>query len=243
MTIKLIVNGANGRMGQVFVKTTMEHDDLSLVAETGRQDNLVETIQQTQADVVVDLTTADAAYGNALAIIQAGARPVIGTSGLSLEQVKELQAEAARSKLGGIIAPNFSIGAVLMMRYAKDAARYFNNIEVIEHHHDKKADAPSGTAMKTAQLMAESRQQKPAPLVEKELLPGARGANHEEIHIHSVRLPGRVAHQEVIFGGTGEILTIRNDAIDRSCYMPGIVLSCRKVMELDHLVYGLEDIL
>ena len=230
-------------MGKESVKAVSEDPDLDLVAQTDLGDNLPGEISQTKAQVVVDFTTATAAMKNADCIIESGARPVIGTSGLLPEQVAELQKLCNKQNLGGIIVPNFAIGAVLMMKYSQDAAKYFPHVEVIEMHHDRKVDAPSGTAIKTANLLAESRGLVPQTVNEKEILSGARGANAENIRIHSVRLPGLVAHQEVIFGGQSQTLTIRHDSIHRDSFMPGVCLACKKVMDLNELVYGLEHLL
>lgn len=230
-------------MGQESVKAVSKDPDLDLVAQTDLGDKLPGIIDQTKAQVVVDFTTAAAAMKNADCIIKSGARPVIGTSGLLPEQVTELQKLCNKQNLGGIIVPNFAIGAVLMMKYSQDAAKYFPNVEVIELHHDLKVDAPSGTAIKTANLLAESRALAPPTVDEKEILSGARGANAEKIRIHSVRLPGFVAHQEVIFGGQSQTLTIRHDSIHRDSFMPGVCLACKKVMDLNELVYGLEHLL
>ena len=241
--IRVLINGSKGRMGKESVKAVSEDPDLDLVAQTDLGDNLPGEISQTKAQVVVDFTTAAAAMKNADCIIESGARPVIGTSGLLPEQVAELQKLCNKQNLGGIIVPNFAIGAVLMMKYSQDAAKYFPHVEVIEMHHDRKADAPSGTAIKTANLLAESRGSAPPTVDEKEILSGARGANAEDIRIHSVRLPGLVAHQEVIFGGQSQTLTIRHDSIHRDSFMPGVCLACKKVMDLNELVYGLEHLL
>ena len=230
-------------MGKESVKAVSEDPDLDLVAQTDLGDNLSGEISQTKAQVVVDFTTATAAMKNADCIIESGARPVIGTSGLLPEQVAELQKLCNKQNLGGIIVPNFAIGAVLMMKYSQDAAKYFPHVEVIEMHHDRKVDAPSGTAIKTANLLAESRGLVPQTVDEKEIFSGARGANAEDIRIHSVRLPGLVAHQEVIFGGQSQTLTIRHDSIHRDSFMPGVCLACKKVMDLNELVYGLEHLL
>ncbi|MEC9219924.1 MAG: 4-hydroxy-tetrahydrodipicolinate reductase, partial [SAR324 cluster bacterium] len=186
---------------------------------------------------------ASSALNNTVSIIESGARPVIGTSGLLPEEIAELQALCTKHKLGGIIAPNFAIGAVLMMKYSQDAVKYFPHAEVIELHHDGKVDAPSGTAIKTANLLAESRSSVPKKIADKEIISGARGANAENIRVHSVRLPGLVAHQEVIFGGQSQTLTIRHDSIHRDSFMPGVCLACKKVMDLNELVYGLEHLL
>ena len=231
-------------MGQESVKAVTEAPDLDLVAQTDLGDNLSETINKTQAQVVVDFTTAAVVMENAKAIIESGARPVIGTSGLLPEQVGNLQELCNKHNNGGVIVPNFAVGAVLMMKYAKDAAKYFPNVEVIELHHDLKKDAPSGTAIKTANLLAESRKSVHGKIIdEKEILPGARGAESQDIRIHSVRLPGMVAHQEVIFGGKSQTLKIRHDSIHRDSFMPGVCLACKKVMHLKELIYGLEHLL
>lgn len=240
---KILINGSKGRMGQESVKAVNADPELELVAETDIGENLIAAVQKSGAEVVVDFTIAAVAMESAIEIIKSGARPVIGTSGLLPEQVAKLQSLCAEKKLGGVIAPNFAIGAVLMMKYAQDAVKYFPHVEVIELHHDRKADAPSGTAIKTANLLAEARTNIPASIKEKEILQGARGANSENIRVHSVRLPGLVAHQEVLFGGQSQTLTIRHDSIHRDSFMPGVCLACKKVMELDELIYGLEHLL
>jgi 4-hydroxy-tetrahydrodipicolinate reductase len=242
--IRVLINGSRGRMGQESVKAITEAPDLDLVAQTDLGDNLSETIKKTRAQVVVDFTTAAVVMENAAAIIESGARPVIGTSGLLPEQISRLQELCKKNNNGGLIAPNFAVGAVLMMKYAQDAAKYFPNVEVIELHHDRKTDAPSGTAIKTANLLAESRKSVHEKIIdEKEILPGARGAESQDIRIHSVRLPGMVAHQEVIFGGKSQTLKIRHDSIHRDSFMPGVCLACKKVMHLKELIYGLEHLL
>ena len=230
-------------MGQESVKAVSADPELDLVAQTDLGDNLPEIIDQTKAQVVVDFTTAAVAMETSADIIQAGARPVIGTSGLLPEQVAELKNLCKKQKLGGVIAPNFAIGAVLMMKYSQDAAKYFPHAEVIEMHHDGKVDAPSGTAIKTANLIAVARSSVPQKIAEKEIITGARGANAEDVRIHSVRLPGLVAHQQVLFGGQSQTLTIRHDSIHRDSFMPGVCLACKKVMDLHELVYGLEHLL
>jgi 4-hydroxy-tetrahydrodipicolinate reductase len=241
--IKIIVNGAHGRMGQETVQAVQDDHELELVATCDHGDNLAEKIQQTNADVVVDFTTPAAVFENTRTIIAANAHPIIGTTGLIPEQITELQQFAFEKKCGGIIAPNFSIGAVLMMRFAAEAARYLPHAEIIEFHHDGKKDAPSGTAMKTAAMIAAERKENPVDPTEKELLPGARGGKQNNIAIHSIRLPGFVAHQEVIFGGKNETLTIRHDSIHRNAFMPGVIFACKKVLSLNELIYGLEKLL
>lgn len=243
MAIRIIVNGANGRMGQETVKAIQQEKEFELVAQTNRNDNLSDVIKKTNPRIVIDFTNAAVAFESALAIINAGVHPVIGTSGLTAEQITELQKISADKKLGGIIAPNFSIGAILMMRFAREAAKYLSNVEIIELHHDGKLDSPSGTAMKTADMIAEVRQKKSENKNTHETIPGARGASHHGIPIHSVRLPGFIAGQQVIFGNQGETLTISENTISREAYMPGVRLACKKVLQLDNLVYGLEHVL
>ncbi|MFZ8895764.1 MAG: 4-hydroxy-tetrahydrodipicolinate reductase [bacterium] len=242
--IRVLVNGAKGRMGQEVVKAVTAAADLELVDQTDLGDDLIARIKASQAQAVVDFTTAAVAFENTRKILEAGVHPVVGTSGLLAEQVAELQQLAKDKDIGGLIAPNFAIGAVLLMKYAQDAAKYLPDVEVIELHHNRKADAPSGTAVKTAQLIAEARQEIPKALVEeKELFEGARGSEVHGVRVHSLRLPGLVAHQEVIFGGTGETLTIRHDSIHRESFMPGVCLACRKVIGTQQLFYGLEHLL
>ena len=242
--IRVLVNGAKGRMGQEVVKAVTAAADLELVDQTDLGDDLIARIKASQAQAVVDFTTAAVAFKNTCKILEAGVHPVVGTSGLLAEQVAELQQLAKDKDIGGLIAPNFAIGAVLLMKYAQDAAKYLPDVEVIELHHNRKADAPSGTAVKTAQLIAEARQEIPKALVEEtELFEGARGSEVHGVRVHSLRLPGLVAHQEVIFGGTGETLTIRHDSIHRESFMPGVCLACRKVIGTQQLFYGLEHLL
>jgi len=244
MSVKVLVNGAKGRMGLQVVQAVTGDPDTDLVGQTDLGDDLSAEIASSGAQVVVDFTHPDVAYLTAEAIIKAGAHPVIGTTGFKPEEIETLQRLAAKRNLGGVIAPNFAIGAVLMMRFAAEAARHLPHVEIIEMHHDGKAEAPSGTAVKTAEQIAAARPEAPQPLVEsRELAPGARGARSYPVPIHSVRLPGHVAHQEVIFGGLGEALRIRHDSISRECFMPGVLLACKKAPHLDRLHYGLEHLL
>jgi len=230
-------------MGQESVRAVSEDPELELVAQTDLNDNLAEIINQSRAQVVLDFTHADVVMDVSVSIIESGARPVIGTSGLLPQQINELKKLSRKQKIGGVIAPNFAIGAVLMMKYSQDAAKYLPNAEVIELHHDGKLDSPSGTAIKTANLIAEVRNNTTKKSSEKEIIPGSRGAESEGVRIHSVRLPGLIAHQEVIFGGQSQTLTIRHDSIHRESFMPGVCLACKKVVGLSELVYGLENIL
>lgn len=244
MAINVLVNGAFGRMGQMTVKAITAHPDLELVGQTGREYDLLKSIQDSKADVVVDFTHPESVFNNISTIIKSGAHPVIGTTGLTRDQIKSLQTKCEQLKLGGIIAPNFSMGAVLMMKAAKQIINYMPHVEILEMHHDNKADSPSGTALRSAELMAEVTKNINQP--EKaniETIKGARGANHHGIPIHSIRLQGLLAHEQIIFGNTGETLTLRHDSIDRACFMPGVCFACVNVMKLDRLIYGLEEIL
>jgi 4-hydroxy-tetrahydrodipicolinate reductase len=244
MTIRVLVNGAAGRMGRQVVETVQGEEGLELVGQTDIGDDLAERIGEAKAQVVIDFTHPDAAFSNARTIIEAGSHPVVGTTGFKDEEIEQLKAMCAERKLGGVIAPNFAIGAVLMMRFAAEAAKYLPHVEIIELHHDAKAEAPSGTAIKTAQAIEAVRPKAPEPKVaEKELSPGARGTRGYAVPIHSVRLPGHVAHQETILGGLGETLRLRHDSINRECFMPGVMLATKKVVELEQLFYGLEHLL
>lgn len=243
MSIPVLINGAQGKMGQLACETIKKHPDFELVAALGRHDDLERSISQTKAKIVIDLTRADCVYENSLSIIKSGAHPVIGTSGLLDEQIQALKTLCDKQHLGGLIVPNFSIAAVLMMRFAAQAASLLSEVEIIEIHHQQKLDAPSGTAMKTAEMIAKARHTKKNELALHELVPGARGGNHHGVPIHSLRLPGVLARQQIIFGNSGETLTLCHDSIDRASFMPGVILACQRVQTLPSLYYGLEQLL
>jgi 4-hydroxy-tetrahydrodipicolinate reductase len=201
-------------------------------------------IAEAGPEVIVDFTNAAWTPTLARAALPAGVRLVIGTTGLPADFMAWLEREAGERQVGAFVASNFAIGAVLMMHFARQAARFFDNAEIIELHHDQKVDAPSGTAKTTAELMRAARRDRfRYPLTEKETIPGTRGGELEGVAIHSVRLPGLVAHQEVIFGGLGQTLTIRHDSTGRDSFMPGVLMATRAVMDLDHLVVGLDSLL
>jgi len=269
--IPVVVNGALGQMGREVIKAVSQADDMMLVGavdlnpeylgqDIGEiigigalevpvlndlQSVLVLATQEKVQGVMVDFTHPDSVYENTRSAIAYGVRPVIGTTGLSEKQLEDLAEFADKASTGTLIIPNFSIGIVLLQQAALTASKYFDHVEIIELHHDRKADAPSGTAIKTAQMLAEMGKSFNAPKVEsKETMTGARGATTQSnIPIHSIRLPGLIAHQEVLFGSPGELYTLRHDTSDRSCYMPGVLLSIRKVTQLSSLVYGLEKII
>ena len=243
MKIPVIINGANGKMGQIATEAIRGHNVFELVAKLSRNDDLRNAINIFKAKIVIDLTCADSVYENTLTIINENAHPIIGTSGLIDEQIKHLQDISTQKNLGGIIVPNFSIGAVLMMEFSALAAKYLRDVEIIESHHPQKLDSPSGTALKTAELIAKSRTKQPIDLPIKETVKNARGAKFLDINIHSIMFPGYLASQQVIFGNTGETLSLCHNTIDRSAFMPGLILACTKVTNLTTLHYGLEQLI
>lgn len=241
--IKVLVNGANGRMGSEAVKAISNDPALTIVGEIDYQDDLAATIQQLKPQVVVDFTAASAGFDNTQTILNNGACPVIGTSGFVESQVAQLQALSHAKGLGGLIAPNFSVGAVLMMKFAAEAAKYLPDVEVIEAHSPQKEESPSGTGLRTAEMIAAARTAAPQQTSDKELIEGARGAELEGVKLHSIRLPGVVAQQTVFFGGLSETLKIEHNSQHRESFMPGVVLACKKVVERNQLVYGLEHLM
>ena len=252
--LRIAVFGASGRVGQTVVDAVKGAPDMKLVAGVDQVaqtvdfawfDDAAAAIRETRPDVAVDFTVADAAAANALSAIAAGVSPVIGTTGMSADQVEAIRSAAATEGVGAFIAPNFAIGAVLMMAMAQLAAPHLDHVEVIELHHDQKIDAPSGTAAHTAELIAQARGGRAAidAPTERFTLPGVRGGVNHGVRVHSVRLPGFVAHQEVIFGALGQTLTIRHDSTSRDSFMPGVLMAARRVRDLPGLVIGLEHLL
>jgi len=270
--IPVVINGAAGKMGREVIKAVAQAEDMTLLGaidrnpefngkDAGELAGLSEalevpitdqlepmlglTAQERQLGVMVDFTHPSTVYDNVRSAIAYGIRPIVGTTGLSPTQIYDLTEFADKASTGCLIIPNFSIGMVLLQQAALQAAQYFDHVEIIELHHNQKADAPSGTAIQTAQMLAEmGKTFNPSIVEETEKIAGAKGGLAEQgIRIHSVRLPGLVAHQEVIFGAPGQIYTLRHDTSDRACYMPGVLLAIRKVLELKSLVYGLEKIL
>jgi len=243
MSIKVAVLGAKGRMGSEAVKAISAAEDLELVAQLDVGDSL-DNLIKSGAQTVVDFTHPDSVMGNLEFAIKNGINVVVGTTGFDTKKLNEIKSWLqAQPKVGALIAPNFGLGAVLMMQFAAQASKYFESVEIIELHHPAKADAPSGTASRTAELITEARKS-----VNKEAMPdatssalvGARGAKVGDVPVHSVRLRGLVAHQEVILGDLGETLTIRHDSIDRTGFMPGVLLGVRKVGQNPGLTFGLE---
>ncbi|MFE5586207.1 4-hydroxy-tetrahydrodipicolinate reductase [Kitasatospora sp. NPDC056531] len=246
MTLRVAVIGAKGRIGSEAVKAVEAAPDLELVATLGR-DSKLEELTGAGAQVVVELTHPDSVMGNLDYCLHHGIHVVTGTTGWTDERLATVRGWLGQApELGLLIAPNFSIGAILGMKFSQIAARYFESVEVVELHHDRKADAPSGTATRTAQLIAAARAEAGRPRQQDPTthsLPGARGADVDGVPVHAVRLRGLLAHQQVMFGDTGETLTIRHDSLHHSSFMPGILLGVRKVVETPGLTFGLEHFL
>lgn len=262
--IKVVVAGALGKMGQESCRSIIKADGMELVGVVDNRlvgssigpvigypdidilisDNLETVIKETAPDVMVDFTRPGVVQGNVELALQNNVRPVVGTTGMSMSEINKYIEISTEKGVGGLIVPNFAIGALLMIKFAAEAAKYLPHVEIIELHHDQKVDAPSGTAIKTAEAICAVRGNLPqgAP-GEFEKIEGVRGGNYEGLRIHSVRLPGMVAHQEVVFGGVGQTLSIRHDSISRESFMPGLILAVQKVMKLEQMVYGLDKLL
>ena len=241
--MRVMVIGARGRVGSRIVRGVEAAADLDLAGAVDIDDNLVASIESEAPDVAIDFTQPDAVFGNLETLLPRGVHAVVGTTGLSEKQLERLDAIASEHGVGCMVAPNFALGAVLMMRFAEEAARHYPWVEVVERHHERKLDAPSGTASVTAQRIAAARDDAPEEPTAKETAPGARGGRVDEVPVHSLRLPGSVAHQEVWFGGPGETLVIRHDAADRDVFVPGVLLAVRRIAEFTGLVRGLEPVL
>ena len=238
--MRVVVLGAKGRMGSEVVRAVEAAPDLSLAGAF----DVGDTPDLSDADVAVDFTHPDAVMDNLKACIDAGVHAVVGTTGFTDDRIAQVRSWLEGSSTGVLIAPNFGIAAILMMRFAAQAAPHFDSVEIVELHHAGKADAPSGTSRRTAALVAEARQgMPPMPDATTDELDGARGAVVDGVRIHSVRLAGLVAHQEVLLGGAGESLTIRHDSYDRSSFMPGVLLAIRAVPDRPGLTVGLDPLL
>ena len=251
MTLKVGVLGARGKVGREICRAVEEAEDLALVAGLDVEDSL-DGLVEAGAEAVVDFTHPDAVMDNLRFCIEHGIDAVVGTTGFDderLDQVGAWLADPGRldhRKVGVLIAPNFSIGAILMMRFAAEAARFFESVEIVELHHPDKADAPSGTARRTAAMIAEARRQAgmgDPPDATSTGIAGARGAEVDGIHVHGLRVRGLVAHQEVLLGGPGETLTIRHDSLDRVSFVPGVLLGLRRIGRAPGLTVGLEAFL
>ncbi|MEF2964324.1 4-hydroxy-tetrahydrodipicolinate reductase [Paenibacillus sp. M1] len=259
--IRVAVAGAAGRMGREVVKMVLEDPALRLVAAINPANEAIDagtlvglpacgvrltsdlelSLVEGKPQVLVDFTTPASAFANTETAIKHGVAPVVGTTGFTPEQIELLDKQCRAKGLGGLIAPNFSIGAILLMKFAAQAAKYFPHLEIIEYHGDQKLDAPSGTAIKTAELIAMNREElRQGNPKEEETIEGSRGGYYNGFRIHSVRLPGIFAQEEVVFGGFGQTLKIRHDSYERAGYMPGVNLAIKKVLEYEGMVYGFD---
>jgi len=262
--VKVVVAGALGKMGLETLKAVIRDSDLELVGAidakargeaisslTGEADcavalsnDLEAVIAENQPDVLIDFTNPQAVFNNTRTALKNGVYCVVGTTGLNEVELKQLEKLALEKGIGVAVIPNFAIGAVLMMKFAREAARYFPDVEIIELHHDQKMDAPSGTAIKTAEMIAGNRASRPPKNIKEfEKVAGARGGEVEQVRIHSIRLPGMIAHQEVIFGAPGQCLKIRHDSMDRAAFMPGVVTVVKAILERKGLIYGMENLI
>jgi len=260
--IKIGVVGANGKMGSTVINAVLNDSECELVCAIDKfgvgkelangiivNDDLKGVLSKVKPDIVVDFTQPSTIFDNILTYMEYKVKSVIGTTGLSEEQIKQIQHLSKMNETGIIIAPNFSIGAILMMKFSAIASKYFNNAEIIEFHHNQKKDAPSGTSIKTAQMMIENNSNfKLGNCPEKETIQGARGGEYSKdgkgnIQIHAVRMPGFVASQEVIFGSDGQTLKIHHDTINRECYMSGVLMAVKYLNKNNEFIYGLENIL
>ncbi|WP_276351560.1 4-hydroxy-tetrahydrodipicolinate reductase [Cohnella caldifontis] len=262
--ITVAVAGATGRMGRETVRMILEDPELTLVAAVARTsgpvdagslagkpdtgvlvaNDLASALERAKPDVLVDFTNPKSAMPNTETAIAHGVRPVIGTTGFTPEQISELDKQCRDRGIGGLIAPSFSIGAILMMKFSAMAAKYFPHVEIIEYHGDQKLDAPSGTSIRTAEWISETRRElRQGNPHEEELIEGARGGYYNGFRIHSVRLPGVFAQQEVVFGAFGQTLKIRHDSYERAGYMPGVSVAVKKIMSVTGMIYGFEHLM
>ncbi len=267
--IKVAVAGVNGKMGRASVQMILEDQELELVGAFGRagagyagksmiagfsgggstavmvSNGIEDCFATNKPDVLLDFTIAEPAVEHAKYSIERGVRPILGVSGVDPSDVETLSNLAKAKGVGAMVVPNFSIGAVLMMEFARQAGKHFNNVEIVEMHGTKKLDAPSGTAMYTTRKLAEnSKAYNPKEVKDRELLNGARGGVTEQgVRVHSIRLPGLISHQDVIFGSEGELLCIRHESFNTNCFIKGIILSIKSVTKMSSLVVGLEHLL
>ncbi|NLG32872.1 MAG: 4-hydroxy-tetrahydrodipicolinate reductase [Syntrophomonadaceae bacterium] len=265
--IRVIVSGAMGKMGRETTKAVLADSELELVGlvdlkspdvmpeysstkgaksedDLPIEKDLETVIIRTRPDVMIDFTNPHSVFNNSRVALKNGVSCVIGTTGLNDIELKQLEKIALENKIGIAVIPNFAIGAVLMMKFAREAAKYLPDVEIIELHHEQKIDAPSGTAIMTAEMINQVRGSRPPRNVrEYEKIAGCRGGDVQQVKIHSVRLPGYIAHQEVIFGGVGQSLIIRHDSFDRVGFMQGVTMTTKKIIQYQGLIYGMEKLL
>ena len=246
MSIKVSVLGAKGKMGSEVIKAINHAQDLELVASIDQNDSF-DLVKNSGCSVAVDFTTPDSVMKNIELLIKAGISPIVGTTGIDdkkIEIIKKLSSDNGNIPVR--VVPNFSVGAILMMRFAKMATKFYDSVEIIEYHHAQKVDSPSGTAVRTAKLIAQERKEnnlKGNPDATVSEIPGSRGSKIDGIPVHAVRMQGLVAHQEVIFGSSGENLTIRHDSFDRASFMPGVLLAIRNINKTPGLTIGIDDLI
>lgn len=264
MAIRVVVTGACGKMGQEVVRSITRQDDIELVGAVDRgsgmgadighisgieeigvvvSQDLSAVLEKERPDCIVDFTKGHVAPENIMCALSHHVAVIVGTTGISDDAVTAIRKKSEETDTPVLIAPNFSLGAVLLMKFSTMASQYFRHAEIIELHHDRKADAPSGTAIRTADLMTGNDRQFISPETTDEKVAHVRGGVHKTVHIHSVRLPGLLAHQEVLFGSEGEFLTIRHDSTARSCFMPGVMLAIRKIGAGQGVIIGLENLM
>jgi len=244
--VKVIVNGAKGNMGKASVQAIENDGELECVSQCDVGSNLVDEIESKSPDVILDFTHPNVVFSNTKTIIESGKRAVVGTTGLTEVQLKELDELSRANNTGVLVCPNFAIGAVLMMQFAAQASKYLHEVEIIEYHHPYKADAPSGTAIKTVDMICDvspNVNEHFGDFKQTELIEGSKGGYYKNVPIHSVRLDSYIASQEVLMGSPGQRLTIRHDSMDRMSFMPGVCLAIKKSVDVTGLVYGLEKIL
>jgi 4-hydroxy-tetrahydrodipicolinate reductase len=262
---RIVVSGANGRVGREIVKAVLANPQLNLVGAVGHEHGIGQdigllaggqqplgielsadlegTIKRTEAEIVVDFTRPAVVKENLEAIARAGAHAVIGTTGITESDIPEISSLYRHHGVNAIISPTFAIGAVLLLKFAQQAAHFFPHVEIIETHHDQKLDAPSGTAIKYAEVISKAAEKCYAAPTKVEKIPHVRGGDLANIKIHSLRLPGFVAHHSIVFGGLGQSLTLKHDSISRESFVPGVLLAIEKVQQIDGLIYGLEHLL
>ena len=240
-TKKILVLGHHGKMGQIAIKAIQNNSSLTYVGGCGSKDNLKSIIDKTRPDVAIDLTSHLSVYKNTSTLIEHNIRPIIGSSGLTNEQINLIKQNCLKQKLGGILAPNFSIGAMLMITFCAQAAKHFPNASINETHHLNKKDAPSATAIATAEAIAANRCQPPLQHASKEILANSLGATHQDVDIHSNRLPGKIAQQTVSFANHGESLVIQHETISRDAFLAGISFACEQVFQFNSLLLGLNQ--
>ncbi len=235
MSNSVVIVGAFGAMGRVSVRTISAQSELHLVGELGRKDSLPDRLSELKPDLAIDFTEPNCVKRHLELYLELGIRPVVGTTGLSKREFEELAARYSQARLGGAVVPNFSLAATLLLRFGRELTRHYPSLEIIEYHHPGKLDRPSGTALHFQSALSGERASAPSSMQAR--------AGDNPIPVHSIRMDGFLASQEVLFGGPGERISLRHDTLDRQCYMPGLILTCHTVLQIDELLFGLEAVL